>query len=116
MNKLSKNQIFIILVAAVLFAVASILSLINIFFDASNRKLIQSIDENKETNENLRAEYLSAISLIKLDSHATAMHMEHATHQASTSISEDRANIAVAKLKALKVKVKPIQKELISGY
>lgn len=84
-NKDRKNQI--IIVSIVLFAIVIITNTINVIFKISNSKYEDSIEVLEDQKSNLRANYLSEISLDKLGSKAGEMEMKYVSSKQCYTIS-----------------------------
>lgn len=111
---LSNRKELIITIVLALLALAFVLSASDIHFEVSNSQLEADIDQYSEEKENLRAKYLSGISLNKLDQEASRLKMQQASSALSYSVSKKKST---KERKALK---KPTNKQrstlLVSGY
>ena len=72
-----------------LFVSAFVFSTSDIHFEVGNNKLEADIDQYSEDKENLRATYLSRISLHKLGQTALNLKMQHAGAAVSYSVSQE---------------------------
>lgn len=108
-----RKKIIIILVSG-LFISAFVLSASDIHFEVNNNKLEANIDQYSEDKENLRATYLSRISLHKLGETAVGLKMQHAGTAVSYSVSKKES------IKQRKSLEKLIHRDesvfLVSGY
>ena len=114
MPQLSHKKILLIGSATVLFAACIVLSIFNVQFQVSNDKLTGDIDQLSEEKENLRARYLSEISLNELDRKALEMEMQQASSLGHYKLSSKQSNIKRQQLMQAATKQK--SRILISGY
>jgi cell division protein FtsL len=112
---LLENKKSVIVLTAVLFIVTFFASLINICFRVNIDKLESSIEELSEDKANLRAQYLSEISLDNLSHRADEMEMQQASNDNVHRVSTTREAKVFKALEARSIKKKSY-KVLISGY
>jgi hypothetical protein len=84
---LNRLQKFLILV---LFGTL-LLSLLNIFLEIRNNRLERSIEDLREQKANLRAEYLSTISMGNLSNKAGQLEMQQISHVTAKKVSAKEA-------------------------
>ncbi len=114
MPELSHKKILLIGFAAILFITCILLSIFNVQFQVVNDKLESDIDQLSEEKENLRARYLSEISLNELDRKALEMEMQQASSLGHYKLSSKQNNIKRQQLMQATGKEK--SRTLISGY
>ncbi len=114
MPQLSQNKLILIGLAAILFLACILLSIFNVQFQVVNDKLESDIDQLSEEKENLRARYLSEISLNELDRKALEMEMQQASALGHYKLSSKQNNIKRQQLMQTSTKEK--SGILISGY
>ena len=112
---LLENKKSVIVLTAVLFIVTFFASLINICFRVNIDKLESSIEELSEDKANLRAQYLSEISLDNLSHRADEMEMQQASNDNVHRVSTTREAKVFKALEARSIKKKGY-KVLVSGY
>lgn len=112
---LLENKKSVIVLTAVLFIVTFFASLINICFRVNIDKLESSIEELSEDKANLRAQYLSEISLDNLSHRADEMEMQQASNDNVHRVSTTREAKVFKALEARSIKKKSY-KVLVSGY
>lgn len=96
------------------FVLAFVLSSSGIYFEVDNSKLEAQIDQYSEDKENLRAKYLSKISLHKLDRTAGKLNMQQASSALSYSVSEKQSAREYKLLKKQTPRTESVV--LVSGY
>ena len=97
-----------------LFTACILLSVFNVQFRVINDKLESDIDQLSEEKENLRARYLSEISLNELDRKALSMEMQQASTLGHYKLSSKQSKLKREALTRAAVKQEP--QILISGY
>lgn len=115
-DSLSKIQKILFLVLGI----TLILSLANIFLEIRNNRLENNIEDLIEKKANLRAKYLSQISMGKLSSKAGELEMQQISHlsakKASTKEAKELEKLMKKKLSE-EAKLFELKRRLIvSGY
>ncbi len=114
MPQLSRKKILLIGLASTLFAACVLLSIFNVQFQVVNDQLESDIDQLSEEKENLRARYLSEISLNELDRKALEMEMQQASSLGHYKLSSKQSSIKREGLKQAGIKQE--SQILVSGY
>lgn len=84
LNRLQKTLVIVLVTTLVL-------SLLNIFFEIRNTRLEHNIEDLLEKKANLRAEYLSKISMGNLSSKAGQLEMQQVSHLSAKKVSAKEA-------------------------
>ncbi len=113
-QELSHKKILLVGCAATLFIACVVLSIFNVQFESTRNQLEDEIDQLSEEKENLRARYLSEISLNELDRKALAMEMKHASALGHYKVSIKESEIKRQRL--MQGAIKPKTELLVSGY
>ncbi|TWW12713.1 hypothetical protein E3A20_00520 [Planctomyces bekefii] len=112
---LFENKKSVVTITVLLFVITFVTSLVNICFKVNIDKLESSIEELSEDKANLRAQYLSEISLDNLNLKAGEMEMQQASNDNVHRVSSARESKNFQALEARTHKKKSL-KILISGY
>ena len=112
---LFENKKSVVTITVLLFVITFVTSLVNICFKVNIDKLESSIEELSEDKANLRAQYLSEISLDNLNLKAGEMEMQQASNDNVHRVSSTRESKSFQALEARTHKKKSL-KILISGY
>jgi hypothetical protein len=112
---LFENKKSVVTLTVLLFGLTFVTSLVNICFKVNIDKLESSIEELSEDKANLRAQYLSEISLDNLNLKAGEMEMQQASNDNVHRVSSDRESKSFQALSARTHRKKSF-KILISGY
>lgn len=110
-----ENKKSVLVLTIALFALTFITSLINIAFRVNIGKLETNIDRLSEEKANLRAQYLSEISLGNLSIRADEMEMQQASHHNIHRVSSADAKQEISELRR-RSKPQASTKILLSGY
>jgi cell division protein FtsL len=112
---LLENKKSVIVLTVFLFVITFFTSLVNICFKVNIDKLESSIEELSEDKANLRAQYLSEISLDNLSHRADELEMQQASNDNVHRVSTTREAKVFKALETRSIKKKSY-KILVSGY
>ncbi|MCE2928027.1 MAG: hypothetical protein LW817_00165 [Candidatus Caenarcaniphilales bacterium] len=111
------NRAAIFNITALVFVMAFVLGFVNIHFNVANQKLSREIEELEDEKAILRSQYLSEVSLLKLQSRADEMQMKRASttecHKVSSKI-EQLYSTKLIQVKEAKRSKEPIR--IVTGY
>ncbi|MEY3370361.1 MAG: hypothetical protein RLZZ361_1031 [Cyanobacteriota bacterium] len=110
-----ENKKSLVIFSVFLFVLTFFISLINICFKVNIDKLESNIEELSEDKANLRAQYLSEISLDNLNLKAGEMEMQQASNDNVHRVSIKTESINFEEMEKNSSKKKSL-KILISGY